>query len=65
MNYSDHSEHTTSPACWCAPIVMHVPPAGSQRPVIVANVRDADRLAALGITDVVVSPDVPTQRGGV
>lgn len=51
-----------SDTCWCAPIVMHVPPkhAASQA-VIVSNPRDADRLAQLGFTDVVVSPDVPTQ----
>jgi hypothetical protein len=57
-----YGEHVLSAGCWCAPIIMHVPPKGAAQPVIVANTRDADRLAELGITDVVVSPDVPRQR---
>lgn len=61
VSKEDPWEHTMSPACWCAPIVMHVPPRGLP-PVIVTNARDADRLAELGITDVVISPDVPRQR---
>lgn len=40
--------------CWCAPLVLHVPPQGG--PVVVESVRDADRLAQLGFTDVVVRP---------
>lgn len=59
--YEAH-DHTLSPGCWCAPVVVHVPPdATVDTPFIVANVRDADRLAELGITNVVVSPDVPRQ----
>lgn len=58
--YGDH-QHTLSPACWCAPIVLHVP--AGHGAALVHDVRDADRLAQLGITDVVVSPDVPPQRG--
>jgi hypothetical protein len=53
-----------SDTCWCAPVVVHVPPlAKITHQLIVSNVRDADRLAALGFPNVVVSPDVPTQRG--
>ena len=64
LMYEAH-DHTLSPGCWCAPVVIHVPPdATVDPPFIVANVRDADRLAELGITNVVVSPDVPNQRGG-
>jgi hypothetical protein len=58
--HDDH-EHTLSPECWCAPIVLHIPVR--QGIAFVHDMRDADRLAALGITDVVVSPDVPPQRG--
>lgn len=54
---TDH-EHTLSPACWCDPLVVHVSRNG---PAVVTNARDAERLAELGITNVVVSPDVPTQ----
>lgn len=61
MTYEAH-DHTLSPGCWCAPIVVHVPPGvPGTRPIVVSNPRDADRLAQLGFTDVVVTPDVPTQ----
>ena len=53
--------HDLGRGCWCAPIVLHVPPGGVG-PTMVDTVRDADRLAALGITDVIVRPDVPQQR---
>ena len=57
----NHEDHTLSPACWCAPIVAHV----QGKDLIVQSVRDADRLAELGVTqNVVVSPHVPGQRGG-
>jgi len=53
-----YHEHTLSPACWCAPVVLHIGPDGTAS---VDNVRDADRLAQLGVTDVVVRPAVPPQ----
>jgi len=42
----------------CAPVVLHIGPDGTAS---VDNVRDADRLAQLGVTDVVVRPAVPPQ----
>jgi hypothetical protein len=60
---SDHWQHTLSPECWCDPIIVHVPPSGTLLPVVVANTREADRLAQLGFTAAVVeSPDVPNER---
>lgn len=58
MSYRDH---TTTCGCWCDPIIAHV----RGNVLVVTNPRDAERLKIMGITQgVVVSPDVPTQRGG-
>lgn len=42
---------------------MHVPPAGVDGTLVVDLIRDADRLAALGITDVVVRKEGPVSGG--
>lgn len=47
-------DHTMSPGCWCAPVVLHVPPQGSGEPAMVDTVRDAERLAQLGVVNVAV-----------
>ena len=56
MSYRDH---TTSCACWCDPLIVHV----RGKHLLVVNERDARRLEEMGVTEgIIISPPLPTQR---